>query len=77
MTNVDLVRLAGSRGRLSESHAVDPVTAEVIRGGLQSLPKGQFEAAHGGTLSIESKVGEGTQVRVALPAGASVSTPSV
>ena len=33
-------------------------------------------AAHGGTLSIESKVGEGTQVRVALPAGPSVSTPS-
>ena len=33
-------------------------------------------AAHGGTLSIESKPGEGTQVRVALPAGPSVSTPS-
>src|ERR1700689_5043220 len=37
MTNVDLVRLAGSRGRLSESHAVDPVTAEVIRGGMETV----------------------------------------
>jgi signal transduction histidine kinase len=32
-------------------------------------------AAHGGTLSIESKLGEGTQVRIALPAGPAV-TPS-
>ena len=37
MTNVDLVRLAGSRGRLSESHAADPVTAEVIRGGMETV----------------------------------------
>src|ERR1700722_2808915 len=37
MTNVDLVRLAGSRARLSESHAVDPVTAEVIRGGMETV----------------------------------------
>src|SRR5438552_11303810 len=37
MTNVDLVRLAGSRGRLSESRAVDPVTAEVIRGGMETV----------------------------------------
>ena len=37
MTNVDLVRLAGSRGRLSTSHEVDPVTAEVIRGGMETV----------------------------------------
>src|SRR3954465_2256396 len=37
MTNVDLVRLAGSRGRLSTSNAVDPVTAEVIRGGMETV----------------------------------------
>src|SRR5438552_395465 len=37
MTNVDLVRLAGSRGRLSESRAVDPVTAEVVRGGMETV----------------------------------------
>src|SRR3984893_1227282 len=37
MTNVDLVRLAGSRARLSESRAVDPVTAEVIRGGMETV----------------------------------------
>ena len=37
MTNVDLVRLAGSRGRLSLSHAADPVTAEVIRGGMETV----------------------------------------
>src|SRR4026208_755232 len=42
MTNVDLVRLAGSRGRLSESRAVDPVTAEVVRGGMET---GCFEMA--------------------------------
>ena len=37
MTNVDLVRLAGSRARLSEVRAVDPVTAEVIRGGMETV----------------------------------------
>src|SRR3954464_15317118 len=37
MTNVDLVRLAGSRGRLSEAPTVDPVTAEVIRGGMETI----------------------------------------
>src|SRR4249920_599910 len=37
MTNVDLVRLAGSRGRLSDSQHVDPVTAEVIRGGMETV----------------------------------------
>src|SRR3954470_3510346 len=37
MTNVDLVRLAGSRGRLSELRGVDPVTAEVIRGGMETV----------------------------------------
>src|SRR5579859_5352872 len=37
MTNVDLVRLAGSRARLSESRGVDPVTAEVVRGGMETV----------------------------------------
>ena len=35
--NVDLVRLAGSRGRLSDAPTVDPVTAEVIRGGMETV----------------------------------------
>jgi N-methylhydantoinase B len=34
--NVDLVQLAGSRGRLSGA-AVDPVTAEVVRGALETI----------------------------------------
>jgi N-methylhydantoinase B len=37
MTNVDLVRLAGSRGRISEAPTVDLVTAEVIRGGMETV----------------------------------------
>ena len=37
MTNVDMVRLAGSRQRLSEHPTVDPVTAEVIRGGMETV----------------------------------------
>jgi N-methylhydantoinase B len=37
MTNVDLVRLAGSRGRISDSPTVDLVTAEVIRGGMETV----------------------------------------
>jgi N-methylhydantoinase B len=37
MTNVDLVRLAGSRGRLSDAPTVDLVTAEVIRGGMETV----------------------------------------
>src|SRR5215471_6695877 len=37
MTNVDLVRLAGSRGRISDAPTVDPVTAEVIRGGMETV----------------------------------------
>jgi len=37
MTNVDLVRLAGSRGRLSDAPTVDLVTAEVIRGGMETI----------------------------------------
>src|SRR4051794_10804647 len=37
MTNVDLARLAGSRGRISETPTVDPVTAEVIRGGMETV----------------------------------------
>src|SRR5437868_6219190 len=37
MTNVDLVRLAGSRARISDTPSVDPVTAEVIRGGMETV----------------------------------------
>jgi N-methylhydantoinase B len=37
MTHVDLVRLAGARGRLSEAPTVDPVTAEVVRGALETI----------------------------------------
>ena len=37
MTNVDLVRLAGSRARISDSEGVDPVTAEVVRGGMETI----------------------------------------
>src|SRR6201990_1804008 len=37
MTNVDLVRLAGSRERISRDEGVDPVTAKVIRGGMETF----------------------------------------
>ena len=37
MTHVDMVQLAGSRGRLSEHPTVDPVTAEVIRGAMETI----------------------------------------
>jgi N-methylhydantoinase B len=37
MADVDLVQLAGSRGRLSEHPTVDPVTAEVVRGALETI----------------------------------------
>src|SRR5882672_1599287 len=37
MTDVDLVQLAGSRGRLSVAPSVDQVTAEVIRGALETI----------------------------------------
>jgi N-methylhydantoinase B len=37
MTNVDLVQLAGHRGRLAEHPTVDPVTAEVIRGFMETV----------------------------------------
>src|SRR5262245_44023108 len=37
MANVDLVRLAGSRGRISQSPTVDAVTAEVVRGGMETI----------------------------------------
>jgi N-methylhydantoinase B len=37
MTNVDLVRLAGSRARISETPTVDLVTAEVVRGGMETV----------------------------------------
>src|SRR5688500_12972947 len=35
--NVDLVRLAGHRGRLAENPTVDPVTAEVIRSAMETV----------------------------------------
>jgi N-methylhydantoinase B len=35
--NVDLVQLAGHRGRLAEHPTVDPVTAEVIRGAMETV----------------------------------------
>ncbi|MGH9049973.1 MAG: hydantoinase B/oxoprolinase family protein [Acidimicrobiia bacterium] len=35
--NVDLVQLAGHRGRLAEQPTVDPVTAEVIRGAMETV----------------------------------------
>src|SRR5258706_6993870 len=35
--NVDLVQLAGHRGRLHERPTVDQVTAEVIRGALETI----------------------------------------
>src|SRR5437867_5836007 len=34
---VDLVELAGTRGRLAEAVTVDPVTAEVIRGAMETV----------------------------------------
>jgi len=34
---VDLVQLAGSRGRLSDAPTVDPVTAEVVRGTMETI----------------------------------------
>src|SRR5258706_5203827 len=37
MTSADVVRLAGSRSRLSELSTIDPVTAEVIRGGMETI----------------------------------------
>ncbi len=37
MTSVDLVRLARSRGRLVEHPSVDRVTAEVIRGAMETI----------------------------------------
>src|SRR3954471_23537177 len=35
--DVDLVELAGQRGKLAEGTAVDPVTAEVIRGAMETV----------------------------------------
>jgi N-methylhydantoinase B len=35
--DVDLVQLAGHRGRLAEALTVDPVTAEVIRGAMETV----------------------------------------
>src|SRR6185295_12040334 len=37
MTNVDMVRLAGSRQRLSEHPTVDQITAEVVRGYMETV----------------------------------------
>src|SRR5436309_4793140 len=36
-TGVDLVELAGHRGRLAGDVAVDPVTAEVVRGAMETV----------------------------------------
>lgn len=35
--NVDLLELAGHRGRLAEGASVDPVTAEVLRGAMETV----------------------------------------
>lgn len=35
--NVDMGKLAGARGRLSGDTSVDPVTAEVVRGGMETI----------------------------------------
>jgi N-methylhydantoinase B len=35
--DVDLARLAGHRGRLAERLTVDPVTAEVVRGAMETI----------------------------------------
>ena len=35
--HVDLVRLAGSRGRLADDPTVDPVTAEVVRDYMETV----------------------------------------
>ena len=37
MTNIDLVALAESRGRLSAAPTVDQVTAEVVRGAMETI----------------------------------------
>src|SRR5207244_1756418 len=37
LKSVDLVELAGHRGRLAEGATVDPVTAEVIRGAMETV----------------------------------------
>src|SRR5947199_9634748 len=37
LKSVDLVELAGHRGRLAEGAVVDPVTAEVIRGAMETV----------------------------------------
>ena len=35
--NVDLVQLAASRGRLGDAAPIDPITAEVIRGAMETV----------------------------------------
>src|SRR4029078_12589979 len=37
MTNGDLVALSASRGRISEAPTVDQVTAEVVRGAMETI----------------------------------------
>jgi two-component system phosphate regulon sensor histidine kinase PhoR len=64
--------------RLTERfYRVDKARSRELGGtGLGLVIVKHLVAAHGGTLSIESKVGEGTQVRVTLPAGSLVPSPS-
>jgi two-component system phosphate regulon sensor histidine kinase PhoR len=64
--------------RLTERfYRVDKARSRELGGtGLGLAIVKHLVAAHGGALSIESRLGEGTQVRIAFPAGSAVPTPS-